>query len=118
MSRILIAEDESRIAVFLERGLRANGFTTALAVDGHEALVMARSGEFDLLVLDLGLPDLDGLEVLQRLRVHDRRLPVLILTARDGVADTVVGGRSVDLTAREFTLAEVFLRHPGPGAVA
>lgn len=59
------------------------------------------------------MPDLDGLEVLQRLRVHDRRLPVLILTARDGVADTVVGGRSVDLTAREFTLAEVFLRHPG-----
>lgn len=75
----MIAEDESRIAVFLERGLRANGFTTALAVDGHEALVMARSREFDLLVLDLGLPDLDGLEVLQRLRVHDRRLPVLIL---------------------------------------
>lgn len=167
MSRILIAEDESRIAVFLERGLRANGFTTALAADGQEALAMARSGEFDLLVLDLGLPDLDGLEVLRQLRVHDRRLPVLILSARDGVADTVagldggaddymtkpftfdellarirvrlrgerapeetvltvgelaldlrtrrvrVGGRSVDLTAREFTLAEVFLRHPG-----
>jgi len=167
MNRNLIAEDESRIAAFLEKGLRANGFATAVAADGREALAMARSGEFDLLILDIGLPVLDGFAVLEQLRRFDARTPVLVLTARDRVSDTVagleggaddyvtkpfsfeellarvrvrlrgdsspeetvlragdvaldlrtrrakVGARTVDLTAREFTLAEVFLRHPG-----
>ena len=166
-NRILIAEDEPRIASFLEKGLRANGFTTAVAGDGDEALARARSGEFDLLILDIGLPGRDGFSVLSELRRRDRRLPVVILTARDSVGDTVAGleggaddyvtkpfrfeellarvrvrlrgdaapeetvlragdvaldlrtrrasvdGRSVELTAREFTLAETFLRHPG-----
>ena len=166
-NRILIAEDEPRIASFLEKGLRANGFVTAVAGDGDEALARARSGEFDLLILDLGLPGRDGFGVLAELRRHDRRLPVVILTARDSVGDTVAGleggaddyvtkpfsfeellarvrvrlrgdgapeetvlragdialdlrtrrasvdGKTVELTAREFTLAETFLRHPG-----
>jgi len=165
--RILIAEDEARIASFLEKGLKANGFVTAVAGDGHEAQSMALSGEFDLLILDLGLPGKDGLEVLKDLRRRDRTMPVVILTARDGVTDTVagleggaddyiskpfrfeellarvrvqlrddrapeptvlqvgdaaldlrtrrarVGSKTVELTAREFVLAETFFRHVG-----
>ncbi|CAN5360105.1 response regulator transcription factor [soil metagenome] len=167
MSRILIIEDEPRIASFLDKGLQANGFTTSIAGEGREALLRAGSGEFDLVVLDLGLPGMDGAEVLRRLRRADSRLPVIILTARDGVTDRIagleggaddyvtkpfsfqellarvrarlrgsgvveetvlrngdvtldlrtrrvqVGERSVELTAREFALAETFLRHPG-----
>ena len=167
MTRILIAEDEERIASFLEKGLRANGFTTAVATDGHQAVAMARSGDFDLLILDLGLPGRDGSDVLRELREWDRRTPVLILTARDSLTDKVAGleagaddyvtkpfrfeellarvrvrlrderapeptmlragscaldlrtrrllvdGDSIELTAREFALAEIFFRHPG-----
>jgi two-component system, OmpR family, copper resistance phosphate regulon response regulator CusR len=167
MSRILIAEDEVRIASFLEKGLRANGFSTEVVSDGEEALRLARSGRFDLLVLDLGLPGRDGFEVLRELRQEGGQLPVVILTARDSVGDTVAGleggaddyitkpfrfeellarvrvrlrgeraaeptvlrvssaaldlrtrqgiveGTAVDLSAREFALAEFFFRHPG-----
>ena len=75
-SRILIAEDEGRIASFLEKGLRANGFATELAKDGDEALRLSRSGRFDLLILDLGLPGKDGFAVLRELRDEGRALPV------------------------------------------
>jgi DNA-binding response OmpR family regulator len=166
MSRILIAEDESRIASFLEKGLRANGFTTTVTGDGDDALDLATSGEFDLLILDVGLPGRDGFSVLRALRASGGQMPVIILTARDSVEDTVaglesgaddyvpkpfrfeellarvrtrlrtdraaeptvlrvgeaaldlrtrrlsVGRRTVELTAREFGLAEVFFRHP------
>jgi len=167
MNRILIVEDEERIASFIEKGLRANGFTTTVAADGDQAIGLARSGEFDLLILDLGLPGRDGSEVLRELRERDRRTPVLILSARDSLIDKVEGleagaddyvtkpfrfeellarvrvrlrdehapettvlrvgscsldlktrrleveGRSVELTAREFALAETFFRHAG-----
>jgi len=167
MSRILIVEDEARITAFLEKGLTSNGFTTSVAVDARQGLALARGGGFDLIVLDLGLPDRDGMEVLRDLRETDTRTPVIILTARDGVADTVsglesgaddyvpkpfrfeellarvrvrlreqrapeptvlrvgdaaldlrtrrvlIGERSMELTAREFALAETFFRHPG-----
>ena len=167
MNRILIVEDEERIASFVEKGLKANGFVTAVAERGGEGLSMARTGGFDLVILDLGLPDRDGMEVLHELREHDSRLPVIILTARHGVSDTVLGldsgaddyvtkpfrfeellarvrvrlreerasestilevgnasldlrtrrvtvdERSLELTAREFALAEMFFRHPG-----
>ena len=62
MSRILIIEDEARISSFLEKGLKANGFATEIARDGGEALHLARIGEYDLVILDLGLPDMDGLK--------------------------------------------------------
>jgi two-component system, OmpR family, copper resistance phosphate regulon response regulator CusR len=167
VNRILIAEDEERIASFIEKGLRANGFTTTVAGDGHEAIALARSGDFDLLILDLGLPGRDGTDVLRELREWDRQTPVVILTARDGLTDKVagleagaddyvtkpfrfeellarvrvrlrderapeptmlraagcaldlrtrrllVGERSMELTAREFALAETFFRHAG-----
>lgn len=167
MSRILIAEDETRIASFIEKGLRANGFTATTVEDGVTALDYASTGEFDLLVLDIGLPVMDGFTVLRRLREARNTVPVIILTARDNVTDTVAGlaggaddympkpfrfeeliarirlrlrgdhspevtvlrhgdlsldlrtrrasvdGKTVDLSAREFLLAEVLLRNPG-----
>jgi two-component system copper resistance phosphate regulon response regulator CusR len=167
MNRILIVEDEERITSFLEKGLKAHGFVTAVAGDARQGLGMARAGGFDLVILDLGLPDRDGMEVLRELREADTATPVIILTAREGLSDTVgglesgaddyvpkpfrfeellarvrvrlrdqrapeatvlragdaaldlrtrrvsVGDRSVELTAREFALAETFFRHPG-----
>jgi DNA-binding response OmpR family regulator len=167
MRRILIAEDEPRIAAFLEKGLRANGFTTTVTDDGRDALDLADSDDFDLLILDIGLPGEDGFTVLRELRRRGRRLPVVILTARQSVEDTVAGleggaddyvpkpfrfeellarvrarlrddgvaeptvlvvgsaaldlrtrrltvdTRTVELTAREFAMAEMFFRHPG-----
>jgi DNA-binding response OmpR family regulator len=166
MARILIAEDEDRIASFLEKGLRANGFSTTVVDDGRVAASVARDSDYDLVILDLGLPSLHGLEVLDQVRRRGERLPVIILTARDELDTTVagfaggaddyvtkpfrfeellarirvrlrpegaseitllrvgdvtldlrtrrasVGDRTVELTAREFTLAETFLRHP------
>jgi DNA-binding response OmpR family regulator len=165
-ARILIAEDEHGISSFLEAGLRANGFAATVVDDGESALALARSEQFDLLVLDLGLPSRDGLSVLEVLRREGSRLPVVILTARSQLSDTVAGldlgaddyvtkpfrfeellarirarlrhggsedrelragdvvldlrtrrarveGREVELSAREFALAEVFFRNPG-----
>ncbi|MFC9946982.1 response regulator transcription factor [Streptomyces pratensis] len=167
MSRILIVEDEERIAAFVEKGLRANGFTTTVAGDGRTAVDYACTGGFDLIVLDIGLPDLDGFSVLREIREAQVTSPVIVLTARDSVRDTVAGleggaddwmtkpfrfeellarvrlrlrtaarvpevtvlrsadltldlrtrraraaERTVDLTAREFVLLELFLRHP------
>lgn len=167
MTRILVAEDEPRIASFIRKGLRAAGFTATVVDDGRAALDSAMTGEFDLLVLDLGLPVMDGFTVLRQLRQARNDIPVVILTARDSVTDTVAGleggaddyvtkpfqfeelvarvrlrlrdtrapeamvlrhgdlsldlrtrraeveGRTVDLSAREFALAEMFLRNPG-----
>jgi DNA-binding response OmpR family regulator len=164
VNRILIAEDEEGVVAFLEKGLRASGYVPTTVGDGRTALALARTDRFDLLVLDLGLPRMDGLDVLRELRALGRRLPVLILSARDDVVsgldlgaddyvrkpfrfeellarirarlrpegtavDAVlrhgdleldlhsrrarVAGREIDLSAREFTLLDVFLRHSG-----
>jgi two-component system, OmpR family, copper resistance phosphate regulon response regulator CusR len=112
LSRILIVEDETRIASFLEKGLRANGFSAVVASDGNEALGLAQTGHFDLLILDLGLPDRDGLEVLAELRRKDPRLPVVILTARDSVRDTVAGleGGADDYISKPFRFGELLAR--------
>jgi two-component system, OmpR family, response regulator QseB len=172
MNRILIVEDEPRIVSFLEKGLRANGFTTAVAASAQEAIELVYQYQFDLLILDLGLPDQDGLTVLEQLRGQGETFPIIILTARDDISDKVagleggaddyvtkpfrfeellarvrvrlrnhqaagskldseqvlqvgqvklnlrtrqgqVGDRHVELSAREFLMAEIFLRHPG-----
>lgn len=168
MSQILIVEDEERIAAFLSKGLRSAGYSPTCASTGADAVDLAYTGEFDLLVLDIGLPDRDGFDVLAEIRGRGVDVPVIILTARSSVTDTVAGlengaddympkpfrfeellarvrlrlraeptgdtttvlshggltldlrtrravvaGHAVDLSAREFTLAETFLRSPG-----
>ena len=80
MSRILIVEDEPGIASFLEKGLRAEGFTTMTVEDGVSAAAIARDEAFDLMILDLGLPGKDGREVLSEIRGRGERMPVIILT--------------------------------------
>lgn len=168
MTRILIAEDEERIVGFLEKGLRANGYTTVAVNTGTDAIAIARDDSFDLMILDLGLPGADGHRVLDEIRGRGERLPVIVLTARTGIDDTVasleggaddhvakpfrfeellarvrlrlrddtddgtatvlvaggvaldlrtrrvtVDDREVELTAREFSLLETFMRNPG-----
>ena len=171
MAQILIVEDEQRIASFVAKGLRAEGHQTTVVPDGRAGLDEAMSGLFDLVILDIGLPGLDGFEVLDQLRSQGSRVPVIVLTARDSVSDTVsaleggaddymakpfrfaellarvrlrlrsssegpgtavedelvvggvaldrrtrqvrVGGQVVELSAREFTLAEIFMLNPG-----
>lgn len=167
MTRILIAEDEERISAFVAKGLEAAGFQTLIVDDGAEALDTALSRDVDLVLLDVGLPSLDGFEVLRSLRGQGSTLPVIMLTARTSTRDTVdgldagandyvskpfkfdellarvrsrlrepvshgtmtvahgevsldvlarratVGSREIDLSAREFALAEEFIRHAG-----
>ena len=112
MSRILIAEDEARIASFLEKGLKANGFATSVAVDGRDAVALASTGRYDLLILDLGLPGKDGFAVLEELRAAGSELPVVILTARDSVHDTVAGldGGADDYITKPFRFEELLAR--------
>jgi two-component system, OmpR family, response regulator QseB len=112
MYRILIAEDEPRIAAFVEKGLRANGFTPTLSADAHEAIALALGGNFDLLILDLGLPGKDGLEVLEELRGQGEQLPIIILSARDDIQDKVAGfeGGADDYVTKPFRFEELLVR--------
>lgn len=112
MNRILIAEDEPGIVRFLEKGLRAEGYATASASDGELALQLAQTGEFDLLLLDLGLPGRDGFAVLTELRRRRARLPVIVLTARSATDDVVAGldGGADDYMSKPFRLAELLAR--------
>jgi len=167
VSRILIAEDEARISSFIDKGLRAAGFTTIVVSTGPDALEHALAGDADLLVLDIGLPGIDGYEVMRRLRAAGVPMPVIVLTARTSAEDTLasleggandympkpfrfdellarvrlrladagrvvetvlaagdleldlhtrralVDGREIELSAREFALAEELIRHAG-----
>ncbi len=112
MSRILIAEDEPRLAAFLEKGLRAQGFATTVVSDGGAASAIAHDDEFDLLVLDLGLPGKSGADVLRDLRLSGQRMPVLILTARDDIDTTVAGleGGADDYVTKPFRFEELLAR--------
>lgn len=112
MARILIAEDEPGIASFLEKGLKAAGYTTLVVEDGLTAVHAARDEDFDLVILDLGLPRRDGHEVLAEIRGRGERLPVIILTARTGVTDTVAGleGGADDYVTKPFRFEELLAR--------
>ncbi|MEO0457538.1 MAG: response regulator transcription factor [Cyanobacteria bacterium P01_A01_bin.114] len=112
MYRILIAEDESRIASFLEKGLKAQGFTTAIAPNAYEAILQALGDDYDLLILDLGLPDKDGLQVVEELRGQGATLPIIILTARDDISDKVAGleGGADDYVTKPFRFEELLAR--------
>lgn len=172
MTHVLVVEDEERIAAFVEKGLSANGFTISLATNSDDAIAIALDGQIDLMILDLGIPGQDGVDLLTDLRGQGFLAPVIILTARDDIQDKITGfengaddymtkpfrfeellvrirarlrtasqtansngqadwlltvsnitldlrtrrlkvdGQVVDLSAREFALAEAFLRHP------
>jgi DNA-binding response OmpR family regulator len=112
MTRILIAEDEDRIVSFLEKGLRSNGYTTVAVGDGESAAALARDDSFDLLILDLGLPGRDGRDVLREVRARGDRLPIIVLTARDGVSDTVgsLEQGADDYVTKPFRFEELLAR--------
>jgi DNA-binding response OmpR family regulator len=112
MSRILIVEDEPKLASFLQKGLGASGFSTSVAPDAAAAEPMARDGKFDLLILDLGLPDRDGSLLLKDLRAAGQRLPVIVLTARDDISDKVsaLEGGADDYLTKPFLFEELLAR--------
>jgi two-component system, OmpR family, response regulator QseB len=112
MNRILIAEDEPRIAAFIEKGLRSHGFTTAVANDAISATGMIIGADFDLLILDLGLPGKDGLEVLEDIRGQGEAIPVIILTARDDIQDKIAGfeAGADDYLTKPFRFEELLVR--------
>ena len=108
--RILIVEDEKKMAAVLKKGLEAENHRVALAFDGRDGLELASTMEFDVVVLDLMLPVIDGFEVARRLRKNDNQTPILMLTARDAAPDIVKG---LDLGADDYLTKpfafEVFL---------
>ena len=112
MSRILVAEDEARIASFIAKGLTASGLSPLVVEDGPTAMAMALTDEFDLMILDIGLPGMDGFEVVRRIRDGGSTLPVIILTARDSVADTIAGleGGADDYMPKPFSFGELLAR--------
>jgi DNA-binding response OmpR family regulator len=124
VSRILIAEDEARIASFVEKGLRAAGFAVTVTADGREALAQAQTGQFDLMILDIGLPGRDGFDILRTLRGETNPIAVIMLTARDSAADTLHGleGGADDYMSKPFRFDELLARvrlrlkdaQPGP----
>jgi len=109
---ILIVEDAPRMAAVLRAGLKEEGHVVETAADGLTGLALARDGGLDLMLLDLNLPGLDGLELLRRLRAVRSDLPVIIVSARDAVADRVAGldlGAD-DYLAKPFSFAELLAR--------
>jgi DNA-binding response OmpR family regulator len=112
VNRILIVEDEAGMASFLDKGLRARGYATKVVSDGATATAIASDEDFDLVVLDLGLPDVDGLSVLRELRRRGERMPVIILTARDDLGDKVEGldAGAGDYVTKPFKLDELLAR--------
>src|SRR2546428_13637994 len=107
--RLLVVEDEEKFAQLVKRALVAERFSVDVARDGREGLELATSYDYDLVILDLLLPQLDGSEVLRRLRRANSRVPVLILTARDAVVDKVAHfeAGAEDYLTEPFRMAEV-----------
>jgi DNA-binding response OmpR family regulator len=125
MTRVLLAEDDASISEPLARALRREGYEVEVREDGPTALDAGLQGGVDLVVLDLGLPGMDGLEVARRLRGEGHSIPILILTARADEVDTVVGldAGADDYVAKPFRLAELLariralLRRQAPGNI-
>lgn len=112
MRHILIVEDDPHITSFVRRGLRTAGYETSEATDGESALILARTRQFDLILLDIGLQGIDGFTVLSHVRGEGITAPVIILTARDSVIDTVRGLESGanDYVTKPFQFAELLAR--------
>lgn len=121
MPRILIAEDDRGISDFISRGLRGEGYECDVVEAGPNAFAAARSGDYDLVILDLGLPHMDGADVLEQLRALGVRIPIIVLTARTNIEDRVrsLEGGADDYMPKPFQFAElaarVRLRLPRPG---
>jgi two-component system copper resistance phosphate regulon response regulator CusR len=109
---ILIVEDEAKTAAYLRKGLIENGFVVSLATNGLDGLKLATSGKHDLVVLDIVLPQYDGLTILTRMRGNHQQTPVLILTARDAVPDRVKGLElgADDYLVKPFAFSELLAR--------
>ena len=112
MTSVLLAEDDPSISEPLARALRREGYEVGVAADGPATLEAAQAGGIDLIVLDIGLPRLDGLEVCRRIRSTGQTVPVLILTARADEVDTVIGldAGADDYVTKPFRLAELLAR--------
>jgi heavy metal response regulator len=110
--RILVVEDEKKVASFIKKGLEEEHYAVDIAYDGEEGLVLAQINEYDLILLDIMLPKLDGMEVLRRIRGNGSSVPVLILTAKDSVEDIVTGldTGSDDYLTKPFSFAELVAR--------
>ena len=112
MKRVLIVEDERGMASFIDKGLGSRGYATKVCPDGATATAIASDRDFDLVILDLGLPDTDGLSVLREIRRRGERMPVIILTARDDLNDKVEGldAGATDYVTKPFKLEELLAR--------
>lgn len=110
--RLLLVEDDSMIGESVRQGLRQDGFTVDWAQDGRAAELAIENGVYDLLLLDLGLPKKEGLDVLKQLRRRGNKMPVLIVTARDAIADRIVGldAGADDYLVKPFDLDELAAR--------
>jgi two-component system, OmpR family, response regulator len=110
--RVLVVEDDRRMAAAIRRGLRFEGLVVDLAGDGEEGLRAARSTAYDVIVLDVMMPGIDGFETCVRMRKEGIRVPVLMLTARDAVEDRVRGldGGADDYLTKPFSLSELTAR--------
>ena len=109
---ILLVEDEKKVASFIQRGLEAEHYTVEVAHDGEAGLLRVLDGDYDLLILDIMLPKRDGLSVLHEVRRHKLSIPILLLTARDTVADKVAGldHGADDYLTKPFAFEELLAR--------
>lgn len=110
--RLLIVEDERKIAVYVKRGLEEQGYAVDTAFTGREALDWVETVAYDIIVLDLLLPELDGISVCRELRMRGLRAPILMLTARDSIDDRVAGldAGADDYLVKPFALRELLAR--------
>ena len=110
--RILLVEDESKVAAFVEQGLMEDGMAVTWVPNGSDALQRVQQETFDLVLLDVRLPDLSGIEVCRQIRLHDAALPILMLTALDAVEDRVAGLRAGadDYLSKPFDFEELLAR--------
>jgi heavy metal response regulator len=110
--RILVVEDEKKVATFIKKGLEEENYAVDIAYDGEEGLALAQMNEYDVILLDIMLPKLDGREVLRRIRGNGSSVPILILTAKDSVEDIVSGldSGSDDYLTKPFSFAELVAR--------
>jgi two-component system OmpR family response regulator len=110
--RLLLVEDDARMAAALHRGLRYEGIVADVTASGAEAVGLARATDYDAIVLDVMLPDIDGFETCRRLRAEGRWAPIMMLTARDAVEDRVKGldQGADDYLTKPFSLAELLAR--------